>query len=135
MTGRFQFSWLAILPLSGLLALGACDSNSSSEVEEDDEMMGAPVAQIVSSHSSVPENDGNQTVVRLDGSGSSDPDGETLTYNWSVPGGTFVNGTTATDAIIQVTFPGASPYTVELTVTDENGLTGSATFTVGVDVY
>ena len=78
----------------------------------------APVASAVPSPSSVPAGDNNTTVVTLDGSGSFDPDGDPLTFAWTVDSGTFVNGTSATDEIPQVTFPGNAPYGVRLIVSD-----------------
>ncbi len=80
-----------------------------------------PVAVIEANPTSVPAGDGNQTVVTLDGSGSSDPESDPLTFSWTVPSGTFVNGTTASSEIAQVTFPGTKNYVVTLTVGDGNG--------------
>ena len=80
-----------------------------------------PVADIVANPTSVPGGDNNQTIVTIDGSGSSDPDGDMLTFEWTVQSGTFVNGTTSTDPVIQVTFPGLGTYTVTLTVSDGRG--------------
>ncbi len=80
-----------------------------------------PVAVIEANPTSVPTGDGNQTVVTLDGSGSSDPESDPLTFSWTVPNGTFVNGTTASSEIAQVTFPGTNNYVVTLTVDDGNG--------------
>lgn len=52
-------------------------------------------------------------------------DGATITgYNWTAPGGTFVNGTAATDDDVYIEFP-AGVYWVGLTVTDSNGKTHS----------
>ena len=91
---------------------------------------GAPVALFTASPTSVPAGDGNTTVVTLNGSASSDPDGDTLTFSWTVPSGTFVNGTSATSVIPQVTFPGTGDYTVTLVVSDGNGGSDSTSFTV-----
>jgi len=91
-----------------------------------------PVATIVANPLVVPQNDGNQTVVTLDGSGSSDADSDPLSFAWVVPSGTFVSATTATSPIPQVTFPGTAPYNVTLTVTDGRGGSGTAAVTINV---
>jgi hypothetical protein len=90
-----------------------------------------PTASITSSHASVPAGDNNVTVVTLTGS-ASDPDGDPLTFEWSVFGGTFVNGTTSTDQVVQVTFPGVADYPIVLTVSDGRGGMGSANFNVAL---
>lgn len=90
----------------------------------------APTAVISANPTSVPAGDGNMTVVTLDGTGSSDPDGDSLTYAWTVANGTFVNGTTASSATAEVTFPGTGAYAVTLTVNDGNGGTNTANTTI-----
>lgn len=92
----------------------------------------APTAFFTASPANVPAGDGNQTVVTLNGSGSSDPDGDPLTYQWTVPGGTFVSGTSASSVSPRVTFPGIVPYFVTLLVRDPSGATGTFSFTVGI---
>ena len=91
-----------------------------------------PVATLTTSHQSVPANDNNQTIVTLDASGSTDADGDPLTFSWSVPGGEFENGTSSTDVIIEVSFPAVAPYTVTVTVSDGQGGTDSANTTITV---
>lgn len=94
----------------------------------------APTAVIVANPTSVPVNDAGNTVVTLDGSQSSDPDGGSLTFAWNVEGVLqFVNGTTASSEIAQVTFPGAAPYSVTLTVTDGENLSDSASTVIQLD--
>ncbi len=68
------------------------------------------------------------TSVTLNGSGSSDPDGDTLTFAWSVDG-TPVTG--ATSASLTQTFS-LGAHTIQLTVTDPGGLTSSTTTHVTV---
>ena len=62
----------------------------------------------------------------LDGTASSDPEGQPLSYRWSL-GGTQV-GTTAT---LSQTKPSGT-YTYTLTVTDAGGLSSSNTVTIKV---
>ncbi len=86
----------------------------------------APSAAIETSHTEIPPGDGNQTIVTLDGSNSSDPDGDELTFKWSVQGATFENGTSDTDEVVEVSFPGVADYNVSLVVDDGNGNTDEA---------
>ncbi|AMM21989.1 hypothetical protein AX769_19865 [Frondihabitans sp. PAMC 28766] len=58
----------------------------------------------------------------FDATGSSDPDGTVASYAW-----TFGDGTTATGATPSHTFASAGTYAVKLTVTDNQGATGSST--------
>lgn len=74
--------------------------------------------------------------VRLDGSGSYDPDGEVLTYNWQQVSGDKVTLTGADTAKATLTAPKASRVvrlTILLTVTDLQGATGSAEVLVTVE--
>lgn len=69
----------------------------------------------------------NGTAVTLNGSGSTDPDGNSLSYVWKDQNGAVV-GTTAN---VQVTLsPGT--YTFTLTVTDPGGLSSTATTSITV---
>ena len=108
-----------------VLTIAATASACSSSSGDGGMMSGnsAPTARIDASRRQIPVNDNNTTVVRLDGNGSFDPDGDLLSYSWQVPGGTFVEGTGPNDPAIAVTFPGVAPYTVTLTVDDRNGET------------
>ncbi len=62
------------------------------------------------------------TPLTFNGSGSSDPQGESLTYSWN-----FGDGGTSSSANPQHTYAAAGTYTVTLTVTDISGLSGTAT--------
>lgn len=65
--------------------------------------------------------------VAFDGSGSYDPDGQAITYEWD-----FADGSpAASGAQVQHSFSTAGHYDVKLTVTDA---TGSSSTTVGIDI-
>jgi uncharacterized repeat protein (TIGR01451 family) len=66
--------------------------------------------------------------VRFDGTGSSDPDSDPLTYEWTFGDGTPV----ATGAIVNHRYAAPGTYTATLRVRDNRG--GEATATVRIDV-
>jgi uncharacterized protein (TIGR03382 family) len=74
---------------------------------------------------------GPQTSMTLDGSASSDPDGEALTYRWEQTGGPSVSLANATTAVLTVDVPelddDSATFTFRLTVTDARGGTNTAT--------
>jgi glucose/arabinose dehydrogenase len=67
-------------------------------------------------------------VVTFDATGSSDPDGDALTYTWD-----FAGASSATGARVEATFL-AGAHEVTLTVTDPSGMTDVDTTVVYVDV-
>jgi photosystem II stability/assembly factor-like uncharacterized protein len=69
----------------------------------------------------------NGTPVTLDGSRSTDPDGDNLTYLWKNSGGTVIGNS----AVIRQTL-GVGTFTFSLTVTDTEGLSSTANITVVV---
>ena len=76
----------------------------------------------------VVDTDGNTLeVVTFDGTGSFDPDGTIVSYNWTLQGNPFGNAPT-----FDVTRP-LGTYVVTLTVTDNLGATASDTVTVVVE--
>ncbi|QRK11910.1 myxosortase-dependent M36 family metallopeptidase [Archangium violaceum] len=70
---------------------------------------------------------GKQTSLTLDGSGSSDPEGEALTYKWEQTGGPALQLGDANQAVLSVDVTEEATYTFRLTVTDAHGATNSAT--------
>jgi hypothetical protein len=71
----------------------------------------------------VAECTGPTTTVNLNGAGSSDPDGNPITYAWS---GGFVGGS-ATGEMPSVQFPGTGTFPVDLTVADSQTSTMCST--------
>ena len=71
--------------------------------------------------------------VQFTGSGSSDPDGQTISYSWNFGDGTALS--TAANPSHVFTASGSVPtnYTVTLTVTDSGGLPASATMNIAVN--
>ncbi|MDH3646054.1 MAG: PKD domain-containing protein [Gammaproteobacteria bacterium] len=65
--------------------------------------------------------------IAFDGSGSSDPDGSIVSYDWD-----FGDGGTGTGVAPMHTYSVDGVFTVTLTVTDNDGLTGSASTTATI---
>lgn len=121
------------VPLAAAALLAACGDDGGEGMTPPSPMDNrAPTARIMASPITVPPGDDHRTVVTLDGSDSSDPDGDPLTFFWTVPSGRFVAGTTASDTVAQVTFPGLAPYTVTLRVDDGRGGTDTGNVTIGL---
>ncbi|MCP3142014.1 myxosortase-dependent M36 family metallopeptidase [Pyxidicoccus sp. QH1ED-7-1] len=74
---------------------------------------------------------GDQTSMTLDGSGSTDPDEEGLTYKWEQTTGPAVQLGNANQAVLSVDVPelddDSASFSFKLTVTDASGATHSAT--------
>jgi PKD repeat protein len=67
--------------------------------------------------------------VPFDGSGSSDPDGSIMAYDWD-----FGDGGTGTGVAPMYAYAAPGSYTVTLTVTDNDGMTDSATTTAEIQL-
>jgi hypothetical protein len=121
------FSALALFALSGA---AACTPEEGHP----------PVARIEASPGVIPENDGFQTPVTLDGSGSADPlddpEGQRpLEFVWDIRSDEFRFDTgSRTSASPVVSFRGDRPAIIDLTVTDEDGQSSTVTYTLTLTV-
>ncbi len=111
----------ADVPRSGGVALSVCaDGSTPPCIANQPPVADAGLDQTVECNST------NETSVLLDGTGSTDPDGDPLTYAWTGPFGT-TNGPTAI-----VTLP-LGTHLITLTVDDGQGGIDSDTLTVVVE--
>lgn len=79
----------------------------------------------VAAASATPTSGAAPLAVKLNGSASSDPDGDTLTYSWDMDGnGTFGDATGRTPT---VTYASGGTYQARLMVTDPGGLSSTST--------
>ncbi len=72
-----------------------------------------------------PENPNINQIITFDANGSSDPDGEIISYNWD-----FGNGIIKTGAIADIKYNEATSYKVMLIVQDQSGLRDTAFRTI-----
>jgi hypothetical protein len=93
-----------------------------------------PIARIELTPEAIPEHDGFETLVTLDGTMSADPvddpEGtERLDFHWEIVGDDFEleAGSDTDDSTPEVRFRGDRPATITLTVTDADGLDSTVT--------
>ena len=95
------------------------DEEDDEEEEEDEPNNSGPVADAGADQQLIDtDKDGKEDVV-LDGSNSKDEDGSIVTYSWSVEGTKIAEGQNPTVSL------GTGTHIVQLTVTDNGGLTES----------
>jgi hypothetical protein len=100
-----------------------------------------PLAHFTMEPEFIPEGDGNVTIVKLDGTNSSDPfdDPERrypLSYRWSSDDESFkIECGSINSALVYATFSGKRPAAIELTVTDVDGNSTSIIQWLGLTVY
>ena len=102
--------------MDGVLTLGAI----GGDVAETLSLESANTAPVAHAGGPYRVNEGGS--VALDGRGSTDPEGDALTYSWRLPDGSVVD-----DETVEVSFAdGPADYEAVLTVTDIGGLSSSA---------
>ena len=91
-----------------------------------------PVARIGATPRAIPDGDAFHTPVTLDASASADPiddpaGSRRLTFRWNIIGDEYrIQDGALDEAKLTVTLAGDRPGTVQLTVTDEDGLSSTA---------
>ena len=98
---------------------GATDQETVTVTVTGSPMADMPPAAVISSSATV----GSVPLqVHFDGSSSSDKDGSIVSHQWDLG-----DGATAAGAMVTHTYTTAGTFTAKLTVTDDDGLTGSTT--------
>lgn len=124
--------FMALAALCAFFLYG-CDSGSSDTTTTPDPVTPvntAPTAKAVLSHSN--QNVGG--ILKLDASESTDPEQDTLSYNWQLlgPDGSAVQLTDSTAVKTEVTTTQAGIYKAELKVTDSKGLSNSTQQSISI---
>jgi hypothetical protein len=88
----------------------------------------APTANAGNSRTNVPAG-----TVTLDGSGSTDPEGDALTYKWTQTGGPPVEVSGADSAMASFTGTAGESYTFQLTVRDNFGAQSTDSVSIGME--
>ena len=126
------------VPVAGLVAVGQFVTATATDSDGNTSEFAAcvevilnepPVANAGPDQPNVECTSSDGAVVTLDGSGSSDPDGDVLTYTWLKDGQVIAGPTT--DATVAVTLV-LGNYIFELTVDDGNGETDIDTVSITV---
>ncbi len=115
-----------LVAVVAIIASAACGSDETTPNPTDPSNRN-PLAVIFADPYTLRTGDTAVTVVILSAK-VSDPDSDPLTVRWTVPGGTFVEGTSDTDRVARVSYTGSSAQTVTLVVDDGNGGTSSRQF-------
>jgi len=126
LTAANTITRLVDVPLSGATLATSVPAQSVTLLVLDDS--GAPVNQSpVARATGLPASGTAPLMVAFDGRSSSDPDGSITTYAW-----TFGDGSSAAGSTASHTYTSAGSYTAQLTVTDNQGATGTTTVIIGV---
>jgi len=131
MTSRF-YSRVAVFAMS-VLGLAACGGGGSDSPDNNGTTNRAPTA-----NAGMDQSVDEQTSITLDGTGSSDPDGDNLTYTWTQTGGESValaNGSTAQASFDapDVGIGSSTTLTFQLRVADPSGASNTSNTDVVVN--
>ncbi|HUW68419.1 MAG TPA: S8 family serine peptidase [Candidatus Nanoarchaeia archaeon] len=124
----YSFSWDSRTVNDGTYTLTATVTDNASQQTSDsisilvDNVNEPPIAN------AGPDQSAFVGELNFDGSGSSDPDGTIVSYAWD-----FGDQYTGTGVTTSHSYTAAGTYTVNLTVTDNDGLTGTDIATVSVN--
>jgi PKD domain len=110
----------------GLIVLAGCGGGSSNTSSPSSSVK-PPVANVGGPYTGTAG-----TAISFSGAGSSDPQGEALTYAWSFGDGATGTGVSPTHTYAVNGYP-VSTYTVSLTVTNTSGLGTAASTTATID--
>jgi hypothetical protein len=119
--GEFVMRWGLAVVVCGLMILAGCSGGSSSSQPPGPAPTQPPVA-----NAGGPYTGTVGTPVTFNGSASSDPQGQTLTYAWDFGDGSKGTGVSPTHTYAQVAGSTSTVYTVGLIVSDTSGLNSQA---------
>ncbi|OGO33273.1 MAG: hypothetical protein A2Z16_17685 [Chloroflexi bacterium RBG_16_54_18] len=120
----FQFS----VPQTVNVTLKVTDSRGATSTITKPVVIGGANQPPVAVASANPSSGTAPLTVNFGSASSYDPDGSITAYNWN-----FGDGTSSTLANLSHTYQNSGTYTATLTVTDNQGATGSATVTIMVN--
>lgn len=129
----FSSKSIACVALVSSLLLMGCGGSSTSSDEGGPEL--PPQNAMPAADAGTDQNVGDNDVVTLDGTGSSDPDGDELYYAWEQTAGPDVVIADSTSAQATFTAPavaGGTSLSFALSVSDSDGAQDSSTVTVSV---
>ena len=120
MQGMKMMRWILAVAALAILA-AACKSSPGTPTDAD------PVASLTAtSQAGV-----SPLTVNFDASGSHDPDGDIVSYQWDFESDGTIDQTTTTPAVSHV-YTAVASYTAQVTVVDNEGNSDTATLTVRV---
>ncbi|MCL0042706.1 PKD domain-containing protein, partial [Thermodesulfovibrionales bacterium] len=112
---QFTIAWDAFIREEEAVTL-KIDADGDGIFEEE-KILQSPIATFTYS----PEEMIAGQPITFDASGSSDPDGQIISYEWD-----FGDGTSRTGKVVEHTFALAGDYTVTLTITDNHGVVNTS---------